>query len=284
MPKLALNYATALLVALGATLLFYPAAASWFALANQTQITAEYSAQIDDAKPEATLQLSAAREYNSALSSGVLVGAWNNLPEADSVHSDHVSAHGIEWHYEDILSTEQTDVMARLRIQSIDVDIPVYHGTEEDTLLKGAGHLEGTAFPVGGESTRSVITAHRGLANATMFTNLDKVVKGDTFVIEVFGETFTYSVIDIQVVPPEATEEIQIVPGEDLVTLITCTPLGINTHRILVTGERVIPTPASDLAQAGEQSNLPRFPWWAVAYGAILLGVVIYLVRSHRRS
>ena len=140
------------------------------------------------------------------------------------------------------------------------------------------GHLEGTSLPVGGVGTRAVITGHRGLANATMFTNLDKVGEGDTFTIEVFGEVLTYRVAQTKVVEPEQTEELRADPDRDLVTLVTCTPLGINTHRILVTGER-IPTPDQDTAP-GERPDVPRFPWWAVALGIGVVLDAIYVWRA----
>lgn len=184
--------------------------------------------------------------------------------------------------YNAILRTDESGLMARLRIPAIDVDLPVYHGTSDATLLQGAGHLEGTSLPVGGPGTRSVITAHRGLANATMFTNLDRVKIGDTFTIEVFGKVLAYKVRETKVVEPTETESLRSVPGKDLVTLVTCTPLGINTHRILVTAERIEPTPAKDLANAHATSDLPRFPWWAVWFSAGLLVAAVYVWRSGR--
>ena len=169
--------------------------------------------------------------------------------------------------------------MARVKIPSIEVDLPIYHGTDEETLLRGAGHLEGTHLPVGGESTRSVITAHRGLANATMFTDLNRVSEGDSFTIESLGETLVYRVNEIQVIDPTDTGSLQSESGKDLVTLITCTPLGVNTHRILVTGERITPTPAPALHEAGKAPEIPGFPWWALlGTGGILL-IGGYLVR-----
>ena len=180
--------------------------------------------------------------------------------------------------------------MARLRIKKIDLDLPVYHGTEDATLLKGLGHLRGTSLPVGGSGTRSVITGHRGLASAEMFTRLDEIVKGDTFTIEVFDEILTYRVIDKIVVSPDETKKIAAVPGNDLVTLITCTPLGINTQRILVTGEHIIPTPTSDKALRGKKPDVPRFPWWIVWSVASLCIVCGYIwwaglpVKKKKRS
>ena len=154
-------------------------------------------------------------------------------------------------------------VMARLRIPSIHVDLPIYHGTSDNTLLKGVDHLEGTSLPVGGSDTHAVLTGHRGLAFATMFTNLDKVKNGDTFTIEVMNQVLTYKIFDVRVVNPQDTDSLVAQAGKDLVTLVTCTPLGINSQRILVTGERISPTPQQDIASANKSSGLPGFPWWA---------------------
>lgn len=170
------------------------------------------------------------------------------------------------------VESERRRVDGSFANQKIDLDLPVYHGTEDATLLKGLGHLRGTSLPVGGKGTRSVITGHRGLASAEMFTRLDEVGKGDTFTIEVFDEILTYKVVDKIVVNPDETKKIAAVPGKDLMTLITCTPLGINTQRILVTGERVVPTPAADKALRGKKPDVPRFPWWIVAcFGSLCI-------------
>ena len=182
--------------------------------------------------------------------------------------------------YDQQLKAGEAGIMGRIRIPSIDVDLPIYHGTSEETLLKGAGHLEGTSLPVGGDSTRTVITAHRGLPEATLFNNLDQVKEGDTFTLEVFGEVLTYRVFSTQVVEPQDSQAVLVEPGRDLATLITCTPLGVNSHRILVTGERIIPTPAADVDSAGQASELPRFPWWLPISIAVLLLIAVYLGRE----
>ena len=167
--------------------------------------------------------------------------------------------------------------MARLKYDKVGADFLVYHGTSDEVLDKGLGHLERTSLPVGGIGTRSVITGHRGLATATMFTNLDKSEIGDRFTLETFGEVLTYEVKDIKVIAPEDTEELIADPERDLVTLVTCTPLGINSHRILVTAERVTPTPIEDLENAGKISELPGFPWWTVILGATVAAAIGYV-------
>ncbi|RIY24878.1 class C sortase [Bifidobacteriaceae bacterium NR021] len=224
-----------------------------------SEVAAEYAKLITHSVPAPHEQLRRAREYNSKLSSGAIYEANTNIPTSHGATSD------ASQDYWDQLKVNDDGLMARLRIKKIDLDLPVYHGTEDATLLKGLGHLRGTSLPVGGKGTRSVITGHRGLASAEMFTRLDEVGKGDTFTIEVFDEILTYKVVDKIVVNPDETKKIAAVPGKDLMTLITCTPLGINTQRILVTGERVVPTPAADKALRGKKPDVPRFPWWIVA-------------------
>lgn len=130
-------------------------------------------------------------------------------------------------------------VMGSIEIPKINVNLPIYHGTSDEVLSVGVGHVYGSSFPVGGTNTRSVLTGHRGLPNAKLFTRLDEIIKGDLFFIKVFGETLAYKVNDIKVIDPEDIDAVGIVDGKDTVSLLTCTPYGINTHRLVVTGERV---------------------------------------------
>ena len=265
---------TSIMAVTGMGLLAYPTAASWVSQYNQSKVTADYSAQVDGARPDAKTQVEQAHAYNDALSAGAVLEANNHVPTGAGSSKDS------SLQYANILKANNEGLMARLKIPSISLDLPVYHGTADDTLLKGLGHLEGTSLPVGGEGTRSVITGHRGLAEATMFTNLDKVKDGDSLIVEVFGEVLTYRVTSTKVVEPEETEALRAEEGKDLLTLVTCTPLGINTHRILLTGERIYPTPAGDVAAAGKRPEVPTFPWWIIALVAGLIVVGLHLWRS----
>ncbi|KWZ72231.1 sortase family protein [Winkia neuii] len=265
------------LALVGVCLLLYPSTAAWFSQYNQSKLVGEYAHKLESVRPDRQAQLDAATAYNKALVSGA------ELKSGARIASGTGAARGT-WSYNDILRADDSGTMGRVRIRKIDVDMPIYHGTSEATLLKGAGHLEGTSLPVGGASTRTVITAHRGLASARLFTDLDKLRKGDTFTLEVFGRVLTYRVFEVQVVAPSETRAIEPVPGKDLATLVTCTPLGINSHRILVTGERVIPTPKDDLAHAGGPSELPRFPWWALIFGGTVCAVGAFLTREVRAA
>ena len=252
----------------GLLLFLYPSISAWIVQYNQSQVIAQYEGSVGRADPSADEQLALARRYNDALSAGAVLEANANVPTGDGTSGDD------SLDYDSILTADGTGLMA----PAADIDLPIYHGTADDTLLKGLGHLEGTSLPVGGQGQRTVITGHRGLAEARMFTDLDKVEPGDTFTFEVFGEVLTYSVIDKKVVEPEETEALRAEPGRDLATLVTCTPLGINTHRILITGERVYPTPQKDVDAAGAAPEIPGFPWWAVGLlgGVSLIGVYVW--------
>ncbi|KQP69742.1 fimbrial protein [Microbacterium sp. Leaf288] len=254
----------------------YPSAAAWLTQYAQSQRIDEYSSTVQDLTAESRHDaIQDAVAYNSALINGTsVVAAGENKPLAETdADSDYVQ----------LLHADDTGLMARIKIPSIALDLPIYHGTSDETLKEGVGHLEGTALPIGGESTHSVLTGHRGLADAELFTNLDKVVVGDTFTIEVFGEVLTYQVTDTKVVEPEQTETLYPQRGADLVTLVTCTPLGINTHRILVTGERILPTPIQDMDAAGQRPDIPGFPYWALGLAGAIVVAGAYVVYSARR-
>ncbi|MDT3316450.1 class C sortase [Microbacterium sp. KSW4-11] len=272
--------AVSLLIGIGALiavgLLLYPSAAAWFSQYEQSQRIDGYGDQVQDLGAGTIEQkLQDAREYNAGLAqSGAQIGANERLPIADD--PDQGDAYASQ------LRGADGGLMARLRIPVIDLDLPIYHGTSEAVLHAGVGHLEGTALPVGGPSTHSVLTAHRGLASAELFTHLDQVSVDDTFTVEVFGDVLSYRVIETRVVEPEDTRSLFPRVGEDLMTLVTCTPLGVNSHRILVTAERIIPTPQKDLDAAGERPEIPRFAWWAVGAGGAVLIVGLYIWWSGR--
>ncbi|MGO1401629.1 MAG: class C sortase [Flaviflexus sp.] len=182
--------------------------------------------------------------------------------------------------YEGLLNLTGAGLMGRLQYEELAIDLPIYHGTADQTLQRGVGHLKGTSLPVGGAGTRSVLTAHRGLPEATLFNDLDQAQTGDTFSVVVLNEVITYQVVDVQVIDPDQTEAIIADPDRDLITLVTCTPLGINSHRILVTGERITPTPVEDVKVANESHQLPGFPWWAVILCVTVIALGTYIWRS----
>jgi sortase A len=267
----------AVLCILGAALVQYPSIAAWFSQYEQSQRIDAYSHDITDLGAETLREeLERAREYNAGITGGAEVAANERLPLARES--------GEDVDYDSVLAADADGLMARLKIPAIQVDLPISHGTSERVLRRGVGHLQGTALPVGGASTHSVLTAHRGLATSELFTHLDRVEVDDTFTVEVFGEVLTYRVIRTLVVQPEDTEALLPQAGRDLMTLVTCTPLGINSHRILVTGERVIPTPQHDLDDAGRRPEIPTFPWWIVISAAVVAAAVLYIWLSGRSA
>ncbi|MET0933183.1 MAG: class C sortase [Mycetocola sp.] len=270
------SLAIALTSVLGASLLLFPTVVSWFSQYEQSHRIDDLTEDVADLG-SATLQdeLERARAYNAdVVGGGANLVANGRLPVADE--PDQAGE------YESILRADRAGLMARLKIPAINVDLPVSHGTSGTVLEHGVGHLEGTALPVGGKSTRSVLTAHRGLATSELFTHLDRVQVDDTFTIEVFGEVLTYRVTDTRIVEPADGHSLFPVDGQDLVTLVTCTPLGVNSHRILVTGERVIPTPQADLDGAGRSPEIPTFPWWALIATGMLILAAAYVWLSGR--
>lgn len=261
------------LLVLGVAVMLYPNAAQWFSAWVQRGHVEQYSEQIQQAPgEELAAELDRARAYNAQLAVGA--GILDPFAAVDESHEaeDPTSVDDPYWN---VLAGAEEAPMATLRIPTIDADLPIYHGTSEDTLKRGVGHLQGTALPVGGTDTHSVLTAHRGLPRAELFTRLNEVEVGDTFSVDVYGETLVYEVSETKVVEPHETETLQPQVGEDLITLVTCTPLGINTHRILVTAERTSETPE---VSRTAPSDLP-IPWWAIIISAALLLQIIYLRR-----
>ncbi|WP_425842831.1 class C sortase [Agrococcus sp. TSP3-2-1] len=240
----------------GIAILLYPTIASWFSQLEQSQRVDDYAEVMEQLGPEGREQeLADARAYNQTLTGGALIDPYGRTPLSDQ--------RAIVAAYEQQLDLGPAEVMARIRIPSIDVDLPIYHGTDEETLRKGVGHLLGSALPVGGPGAHSVLTGHRGLPESVLFSDLDQVTVGETFELDVYGEVLTYEVRDVQVVEPGDTELLLPESDRDLVSLVTCTPLGINSHRIVVVGER-IPT-AEATAEAAAMPEIPGPPWWAVA-------------------
>lgn len=267
----------AVLCLVGVLILMYPSIAAWYSSVAQSAQLKGYTHDVQQVGPVGRLHaLQEAHEYNDALTGGALVAANKRIPEAEGTKLP------AQFDYNKLLDADPYGLMGRIKIPSIDVDLPIYHGTSDAILAKGVGHLEGTSLPVGGLGTHAVLTGHRGLATSTLFTNLNKVKVGDTFTIIVFGDVLTYRVIDTKVVDPDQTKSLDPVPGKDLVTLVTCTPIGINSQRILVTGERVSPTPQNDLAAAASVPNVPGFAWWAVLLGLAVLVLGAYVWASGR--
>ena len=213
-----------LLFFIGLSVLLYPAISSYWNSKTQSRAVESYEKFVQNISEDDYEALMAeAGSYNDALSD----------LQSPLVDYDLVTG------YDYTLNLNGQGMMGYITIHSIGVELPIYHSISENILSFAVGHMEGTSLPVGGESTHSVLSAHRGLPNSKLFTDLDKVQIGDIFTITILDEVITYQVDQIITVTPENTHEIQIVEGEDYCTLLTCTPYGINTHRLLVRGVRV---------------------------------------------
>ncbi len=266
-----------LVILIGVGVFLYPSVASWFSQKEQSRVTEMAQAQLDlppnDDQAYRTERIAEAHRYNDALASGALLQANANVPVGDGTSSDE------SLDYNTILDITDNGFMGRLKYDALAIDLPIYHGTSDDTLARGIGHLEGTSLPVGGIGTRTVLTAHRGLPTATLFNELDRAEVGDTFTVAVLDQVLTYRVIETRVIDPGDTEAVLADRDRDLATLITCTPLGINSHRILVTAERITPTPVGDVVAATAVPELPGFPWWAVWLGLTVILLATYIWR-----
>ena len=175
-------------------------------------------------------------------------------------------------------------VMGIVKIPSIRVNLPIYHGTEESVLQTAIGHIEGSSLPIGGESTHAIISGHRGLPSAKLFTDLDKLEEGDYFMITVLDDTYTYEVDQIKIVDPDDFTYLQIEPGQDLVTLVTCTPYGVNTHRLLVRGHRVDNLP-DDFINTRNEAMLIDSKLVALFIAVpVLLGLFIWVMVKGRKK
>lgn len=218
------NASTILLIVIflvGLSLLLYPSISNYVNERHQSRAIATYDAAVSKLDEEDyDAYFKAARKYNKKLAENP-----SAFYEPDAIEG-----------YDKILDVTGTGIMGYVAIEKIGVELPIYHGTSEGVLAAGAGHLEGTSFPIGGKSTHSVISAHRGLPSAKLFTNLDKLEEGDIFTITILNRVITYEVDKISIVLPSQTQDLKIEDGKDYCTLMTCTPYGINTHRLLVRG------------------------------------------------
>lgn len=253
------------LMIVGILVLLTPVVLTKMHNAEQLRIAEQYSASMDTlSNEERDAQLQRAHEWNATIGGMDIHDPWRQAPNVDSFEYQQ---------YLGVLSGHA--VMARLRIPAIGVDLPVYHGSSEEVLAHGAGHIFGSAFPVGGTGTHAAITGHTGVSTSTMFDNLNKLAIGDTFTIETLGTRVAYQVDDIKVVLPEEVEHLRPIDGKDLVTLVTCTPYGINSHRLLVRGERL----PDEHPAVNEDADTNQWQWWMlVAMGAAGLGTLLLLM------
>lgn len=258
----------------GLSLLLYPLVANQWNNHRQKQLISNYESVVADKEAAGNIDYAAemkkAEAYNDALRPSI-------LPDSFAVAEAQTEA---DSSYENSLNIAGDGMMGIVEIPKIAIKLPIYHGTGDEVLQKAAGHLEGSSLPIGGESTHAVISAHRGLPSASLFTDLDQLEIGDHFLIHVLDETLCYEVDQILVVDPEDTSALAVEDGEDLVTLLTCTPYGVNTQRLMVRGHRV---PYEEQAVADEQTPLSglslhtNYLLWVVV-GIVITGVFILIL------
>lgn len=253
---------------IGLGLVAYPTFANWWNTFHSTRAVNQYN--------ESVSALSSAQEEEL-------------LDQAKSYNQDLLSQDNRyfptnEFHarYEETLNLLGNGVMGTVSIPAISVSLPIYHGTEDTVLQIAAGHLEGTSLPIGGLGTHAVISGHRGLPSARLFTDLDKLECGDVFILNVLNEKLTYEIDSISIVLPEETSQLDIDPEKDQVTLLTCTPYGINSHRLLLTGHRIENRPDYEITSS---ADLIDKRLTALIIGALILAAVIVgmAIKSRRK-
>lgn len=270
------NRITTLLLALvflaGLSLLLYPTVSDYWNSFHASRAVAAYAqevADLDGAEYDALLE--AARDYNA------------RVPERSNTFAltEEEAAE-----YQSLLNMDGTGIMGYIEIPNIKLSLPIYHGTEESVLQIAVGHLDWSALPVGGEGTHCVLSGHRGLPSAKLFTNLDQLREGDTFTLRALDEVLCYEVDQIRVVEPQDTDALLPEPGQDLCTLVTCTPYGVNTHRLLVRGHRIENPDSADAIRVTSDAMQiePILVAPAVGVPLALLAVAALLLSDRRRK
>lgn len=246
MKKTAYRILVIIIFLAGLSLLLYPFVANKWNTYRQSRLISSYEEVVSEKTEAGAIDYEAewlkAQQYNDELMPMILPDSFA-IAEAEGEDEEYMAA----------LNLAGDGIMGTVEIPKIGITLPIYHTTEEEVLERAAGHLEGSSLPIGGENTHAVISAHRGLPSAALFTDLDQLEAGDHFLIHVLDETLCYEVDQILTVEPDDTSALQVEDGEDLVTLLTCTPYGVNSHRLLVRGHRV---PYEETVVAEEETPL----------------------------
>ena len=269
------NRITTVLLALvfltGLSLLLYPTVSDYWNSFHASRAVAAYAQEVADLNgAEYDRLLDAARDYNAGIAERSNTFVLTEEEQAE---------------YQSLLNMDGTGVMGYIEIPNIKLSLPVYHGTEDSVLQIAVGHLDWSALPVGGEGTHCVLSGHRGLPSAKLFTNLDQLEEGDTFTLRVLDEVLCYEVDQIRIVEPQDTAALLPEPGQDLCTLVTCTPYGVNTHRLLVRGHRIEATDKADAIRVTSDAMQiePVLVAPAVGVPLVLLAVAVLLLQDRRR-
>lgn len=250
--------------------MLYPAISDWFNSLGQAAVISDYQSNVSNMSDEVYQQaLSDAQDYNEFIARYTSVSSALAATESD-----------YDIDYDDLLNVGGIGVMGVLKIPTIDVELPIYHGTDASALQIGVGHYEGSSLPIGGSSTHSVLTGHTGLPSSTLLTDIDQLVEGDIFYIQVLNETLAYEVDQIKVVLPQELDDINVVSGEDYCTLVTCTPYGLNTHRLLVRGKRIAYVDMNSILD----NEIAIFPLLLSIFIAILIYMVVSILKKKKRK
>ena len=255
----------------GLSFLLYPTVSNLWNQAHQSRAIATYTEQVEKLDDSSNKEmLKAARKYNKEL-----------LKKADHWKLSKKD----KKKYESLLDVSGTGIMGYIEIPKIACSLPVYHGTDEGALQIAIGHLEGSSLPVGGKSSHCVLSGHRGLPSARLFTDLDQMEEGDTFILNILGHKLAYEVDQIKVVLPEEMSDLEIQEGKDLCTLVTCTPYGITTHRLRVRGHRVkyVETKVQEQKEVSKSKTDTRLVIAGAVAGAVVLFIIIFAVRRRRK-
>lgn len=268
-----------LIFLLGLSLLLYPLIANQWNGYRQRRLISAYDQTVADKEASGEIDYEAewerARAYNEALLPSI-------LPDSFAV----AAASEEDGSYMSCLNITDNGMMGKVEIPKINIELPIFHTTEEDVLQNAAGHLEGSSLPIGGEGTHAVISAHRGLPSAALFTDLDLLEEGDHFLLHILDDTLCYEVDKITVVEPEDTASLAVEDGKDLVTLLTCTPYGVNSERLLVRGHRVPynPDALKDEGDSfGNGSLHTNYLLWVIVGLLVTAGFSFYLYKREKR-
>ena len=255
-----------LIFIIGLGIMLYPIISNLYIEHHQGNIIDEYNKTVES-MPDDTLEKERekAEGYNKMLTGNMIITDPFD-PEAQKKLEENSD-------YYNILNIGNDNIIGYIKIPKINVSLPIYHGTSEDVLKRGVGHLQNTSFPIGGEGTHAVLSGHTGLSSAKLFTDLDKLEEGELFFIEVLGEKLAYKIDQIKIVEPSETSDLVIKSGEDYVTLVTCTPYGINSHRLLVRGTRIPYTEDVEKEAKNEENSKVKSTWRDEYFKALAVGL-----------
>ncbi|MBO4457163.1 MAG: class C sortase [Butyrivibrio sp.] len=263
------NIIFGLIFVAGIAIFLYPSVSNFINSRNQSRAISNYEEMVNNISEEDYTRLwNEAKAYNEELAKKPL-----NIDLSEEELQE----------YNSILDVTGTGIMGYIEIENIGVNLPIYHGTTESVLQVGIGHLEGTSFPTGTKSTHAVLSGHRGLPSSKLFSDLDQMIVGDTFLLHILDQTFAYQIDKINIVLPEETNDLAIVDGKEYVTLVTCTPYGVNTHRLLVRAKRVDYSEETKLivpADAVRYNNMIVAPF--IGAPILIIAFIVFLVRTSK--